>query len=376
LAQSLRAKGFSFLNVSAAGTTTADSIARFNDDVAPRSPDYVVLATSVGNESIATDVGRVRRDYLANTSRLLQMVEAIGATPILTTPYPNSSFSGTLAAILASATRQMESEGVVIWDFWNATDDGSGKWLPGLSNDGTHPSDIGHLHLFESIPLALFTLAPSHNRLPPPRQTFGSWTAESSEAAQPAIIVSLASPAPSWSAAFWAAASDDFQEKTLFELAEIGVRVRRIGTSVELLVKGEIVAAAPTPMPGVFHHLCVTYKYLTRVITLYIDGLPVEYAAAEMGSARLFALGDVTGEGPGIQGDRVAQFLIYRTPLSPEDVAELAAGRVPTKSMEAHLPLAQSPARPNQNAAPTVVDVVVNGSWRWVPDGPRTFVNH
>lgn len=370
LTNAVSGKGFAVVNVSISGTKTADSLDRFDRNVLPLSPDFVVLATSIMNESGFSDFPSLRRTYVQNTRRLITRVQEIGAIPVLTTPYPSNGLNPALRQQMLEISREFEAEGVTVWDFWNAEDDGTGRWLPGLSSDGIHVGDTGHLNLFETIPLGFFDYALNANRPLPPRQGFGSWGADGGEGNKSAISVSPASPAPSWSAAFWTSAGGEDQEKTLLEIAGPEVRVRRMGMQFELLMGDQVVVAGAASERGGFQHLCLTYQKLTGSMTLYVNGVAAGSAnVGDMESARLFTLG-TAGERPGIQGDSVAQWLIYRTPLCAEDVQELAAGRVPVKSMEAHLPLNQSPARRNQNAAPTAVEILIGGAWHWVPEGP------
>jgi lysophospholipase L1-like esterase len=372
LADALRGRAIPVVNASIGGTNTADSISRFERDVARYDPDFVILATSILNEQLLPNVPTTSEQFLQNTRQLIARVEAIGAIPILITPYTNAGLNPALRQQMLQISREFEAEGVTVWDFWNVMDDGTGHWLPGLSADGTHVGDTGHLNLFESIPLGFFDFAGNPNRPLPPLQGFGSWVADAGDGSQPSINVSPASPAPSWSAAFWTRAGSEGEEKTLLEVSGPAARVRRIGKRFELLLGDQVAAVGDVSEQGGFQHLCLTHQGLTGLITLYVNGAAAgatTVAGAE--SARLFTLG-TTREQPGIQGESVAQFLVYRTPLCAEDVRELAAGRIPVKSLEAHLPLAQSPARRNQNAGPTIVDVVIGGTWHWVVEGPRT----
>lgn len=373
LSKAMAGKGVTVWNVSVIGSTTANSLDRFDRAVVPLNPDFVVLATSIMNERGFGNFPGLRQLYMQNTRQLIARVQAIGAIPILATPYPNIALNPALRLQMLEISREFESEGVIVWDFWSALDDGAGRWLPGLSSDGTHVGNTGHLSLFESIPLGFFDFALPANRPLPPRQSLGSWVADTAEGAQPAISVSPATPVPSWSAAFWTSSGGNAEERTLLEVSGPGVRVRRVGSRFELFLHGEVAASGAASTPGVFQHICLTHQMLTGIMTLYVNGMAVG-AASAVGAepARLFTLGAASTQ-PGIQGDSVSQFLTYRTPLGPEDVRELAAGRVPVKSLEAHLPLAQSPARWNQNAAPTVVGVVIAGTWHWVADGPRTI---
>ena len=370
LANALQYRGFTLVNNSIWGSSTADSINRFDRDVTAYNPEVVILATSTVNEDILHQVEAAKRNFLMNTRRLISMVEDIGAVPVVITPYPNSAFTPQITAALEDITRQLQTEGVIVWDFWNGLGDGSGRWLPELSADGTHPNDIAHRSFFGRIPLGLFDRLVSSNRLASPLYDFGSWVADTGPS-QPALSVFPALPAPSWSVAFWTRVGGEDRQKTLMEVHGPEVFIRRIGRRFELLLSDQLVASGDGIEQDGFQHLCLTYQELTGVITMFVNGtLAGSTSLAGLEPARQFTLGSTSGQ-PGIEGDSAARLLIYRTPLSADDVQELVSGRLPVKSLEAYLPLAQSPARPNQNAAPTIVNTAIAGAWHWQATEPR-----
>lgn len=369
LADRLKARNIETVNVSIGGSGTADSIARFEQDVVPYNPDFVVLATSLLNEQFVPDPLGASERFRQNTARLVRMVENAGAVPILVTPYPNGYFTTAIRPTLLKICREFEAEGVPVWDFLNTADRGDGNWIDGLTSDGTHPNDAGHLSLFETIPLGLFDYMLGPDQRLPPRQDLGSWIADDGDSS-PSVSLQPTSPIPSWSTAFWTRSGGDDREKTLLEIPGSDLWIRRTGEWFEVLQGDQPVITGIASGEGGFQHVCLTYQKLSGLMILYLNG--VASGAANVGAlepARIFALG-TQGERPGIQGDSMAEWLTYRTPLCAEDVQELTAGRKPVKSLEAHLPLSQSPARHNQNAAPTIVEVIVGGSWHWVSDGP------
>jgi lysophospholipase L1-like esterase len=369
----LQGLGVQVRNVSVPGSNTADSLARFDRDVRPLNPDFVVLATSIVNEAAINDMYVVRQVFTANTRLLIQKVEAIGAVPILITPYPQAIFNPSYRTQMLAIARDLEAEGVPVWDFWNVADDGSGRWQPGLSTDGTHPTDAGHLALFQALELGFFGYALDRKRPFLPRGDLGAWLADDGATA-PAIAVRPASAAASWAAAFWVAPGDAGRSMLLLNVSGSGAGIRRSGSVLQIIVAGRSVAAWDTRMSSLFQHVCLSYSNQTGRLTLYVNGIQAGQAIAPgLPAATLFSLGS-TDESPGVVGETLAQFLVYRTPLCAEDVLELASGHIPVKSLAASLPLAQSPSRAAQNSAPTNVDVTVGGFWHWVQTGPRVAV--
>ena len=79
------------MNASIAATGTEDSLARFQRDVLPYAPDFVILATSLWNEGFAQNPNTIADQYVRNTQQLVGMVESLGALPVVVGPYPNSA---------------------------------------------------------------------------------------------------------------------------------------------------------------------------------------------------------------------------------------------------------------------------------------------
>lgn len=368
LAEAIAPRGFAVVNRSISGSTTRDSIARFNVDAAAWNPAFVVLATSIVNEGLTdNDIPKIVPQYLANTRQLIRMVEDIGAIPIVVSPYPNGAFTPRIRAALVQLSSDLEAEGVAVWDFLSAVDDGQGKWLPGLSADGTHPTDTGHALLFGSIPVSFFEAATRRAALAPAGR-YGAWQSNGPDAA---LSVSAFAPAPSWTVAFWLKPDASPGAHALVAAGDLSLELSAFpANTISLSVAGQRILSAPAPKTGVFSHLAVTYRRATGALRLYVNGAPAgEAIVGARDPAALFRFG---GDPNAVaKSSAFAQILIYRTPLPPEDIADLYAARIHTKSLEADLPLAQSPARRSINRALTLPDELVTGPWLWTADGPR-----
>lgn len=360
----LQQRGITLINSSVSSTRTIDSIARFDRAVTPFSPAFVILATSIWNEDLAAaaDPAAVAAVYLQNTRRLIGMVEALGAIPILITPFPGSGSNPALRAILLDMRRQFQAEGVTAWDFFNAVEDGYGRWLPGLTADGVHPNDAGHLRLFASIPLTFFEAA--FARRLPPLGRFGAWRLQDN--AGPAVVsVDLDSPTLSWTIAFSVDSAGQSREQLLVTDGP-AISVWRSGAALSVSVAGRVVAVSPAlPSDAAFAQVCLSYRETTGNLTLYVNG--VEAGAATARSSRSVKTLQFGAAQP---GSSLSRIFVYRTPLTPEEVVNLSGGRTPVLSLAAELPLAQSPGRKNLNLATTDVGVAVSGPWTWSPDGP------
>jgi hypothetical protein len=358
-------RGFVVRNVSISGTATADSLARFDHDVTPLRPNFVVLATSLANEPGAT----AAQTYLQNTLLLIRKVESIGATPILVPPYPYNGFSASMYSSIRDIYATLAAEGVPVLDFLDGTDDGQGHWVQGLSLDGTHPTDIGHRLLFDCIPLTLFDAL--QRPMPPvnPRG-FGSWVQNTGTLAEGDIEIRPFSGMGSWTISFWIEPSAADTERTLLNVNGGWLQLRRTGSELRLW-HGSTSLAAGISGPPAFHHVALTYQSITGTLKFYLDGrLRSQALVPGADPATVISFGaDAAQPGWNAAGDCFADILLYRAPLSQVDIQGIGNGEPPWKSVEAWLSLGYSPSRPALNLAPSVVTVIVHGSWDWSSDG-------
>jgi hypothetical protein len=353
-------------NVSVSGTDTSDSLARFDSDVTPYKPRFVMLATSIVNEPEATAV----QSYLQNTLLLIRKVESIGAIPILVAPYPNNGFSAAMYSSIKDLYATLASQGVPILDFLDGTDDGQGHWLPGLDVDGTHPNDIGHGLLFDCIPLTLFDAL----QLPMPPVNphgFGSWVQSTGLLTEGDIEIRPSSGMGSWTISFWTGPSAATAERVLLSVNTGQFQVRRAGASWGLWSGGAILNTMEVRPVAPFHHIAMTYQSFAGILELYIDA-QLRSRAIVPGANPVTVLsigGDPGTSGWNAEDDRFADVVLYRAPLSQTDIQAIRIGQGQWKSVEAWLPLTYSPSRPTLNLAASVPAVIVHGVWNWSGEG-------
>ena len=366
LTAALSGRGFAVRNVSISGTHTGDSLARFDHDVTGFKPGFVMLATSFANEPAVAPA----QSYLQNTLQLIRKVESIGAIPIVVAPYPNNGFSAATYSSIKDIYAALAAEGVPILDFLDGTDDGRGRWVQGLSVDGTHPTDVGHKLLFDCIPLTLFE-ALQHPMPPLPPRGFGSWVQNTGPQTQGDLEVRPASGMESWTVSFWTSHGPALSERTLLSVNSGWLQLRREGTSLQLWREGANVATVEPSGSSGFHHVGLTYQSVTGALNFYVDGRFRAQASIPGGNpATVFSMGgDPAFPGRNAVGDSFADILLYRAPLSQTDIQDIGVGKMPWKSVEAWLPLAFSPDRPAQNLAASVVTVITHGTWRWSTEG-------
>ncbi len=104
LAQQLAKSGIRVINRSIAGANTTDSLERFDRDVVPYQPGFVILATSIVNEGFESSPAVAYERYNENTTALIGRVREIGAIPMNITMYPVSRYKWEHLALVSQLT--------------------------------------------------------------------------------------------------------------------------------------------------------------------------------------------------------------------------------------------------------------------------------
>ena len=163
LEQALQEKyGHQLINRSQLGANVSSTISRFAAVVVPEKPDVVIIALSLGNESLAYsrphDRRAVQRRFESGLLQLIKMTQDLGAIPIIGGLYPNGDYNPEHNWLLRDTHHRMRSWGVPILDWLDVLDNGYGGWKTDISLDVSHPNTAGHRLMFEAIDLDLFNI--------------------------------------------------------------------------------------------------------------------------------------------------------------------------------------------------------------------------
>ncbi|MGC4049643.1 MAG: GDSL-type esterase/lipase family protein [Paludibaculum sp.] len=332
----MQGRGFRVINSSISGSNTATSLARFDTDVAALRPDFVVLATSIVNEGFVAAPQAAWDRYVANTRDLVRKVVSIGAMPIVAGMYPADVYSDINVSLLHKLYLAEESLGTPIWDFWGSVAGTTGRWLPGMTNDGLHPSDLGHLYLFNSIPLTYFDQAYDGSSLLGGVASSVFVSPEPEDGSEIGRIdVSMDRPAMSWTIAAWIkdAGHSDWRvylragssSGEHFRLErQAGDLVIREGETVALRVPLELLLDQP-----IWSHIALTYQQSTSLLRLFLNG--VERASVNTVSTEALTNFEF---GSGCAGCAFADLVTYRSSLESDSIRQLANGIIPRRSLE------------------------------------------
>ncbi len=362
LATTLKPYGYVIYNRSISGTNTQASLARFSRDVEPLRPGYVVLATSVVNELFFSRREEALREYLENTRELIRRVESIRAVPIVAGPIPNNAYDRNHRRLLRDLLDQLEAEGVMVWDFFSAVDDGYGRWLEDYTSDGLHPTDAGHRAMFDAIPVSYFRSGRESSPPVAPRLFARAWRFAGNPLCQDFLVLTPPTALSSWTVAFWLSAPDFPAPSTVLRASSLSLKYQGGRFTLESQM-GAVSAAASRPGDR-RTHVVLSYNAERRMAILFLNGAQsaVLHNAEGASDSLRIASSDTA---PGLQ---ISDLLLYRTPLAAEDMPVLFSGQKLGRSLEAWLPLNVSPYRDPVNLLPTSVDILVcRDAWTLVP---------
>lgn len=363
----LRNRGFEVINSSISGSGTGSSLARFDADVTPHQPDFVVLATSIFNEGFVNAPQSAWTRYVANTRELIRRTRDLGAIPILVGMYPSDFYNTTNIALISQLYRTEETLGVPVWDFWSIVSDPAGNWLPGLTRDGLHPTDAGHSYFFNSIPLSLFDVAynPSQANID---STPGAWQTPSAEEGRELgrVDIRLDRASDSWTSAAWIQDAGENDWRVYLRLgSDQGERYRVERHGSELVLREGESEVLHSPVPAgpdrAWRHVAVSYQFATRKLRVYLDGASVgELLTSQAEPASLFEFGS------GCANCSFSDLVVYRSNLDPDQIAQIMTGLIPRRSLEFWSPLRET-GLPLWNLARTNPVWTITGDWQYVP---------
>lgn len=349
----LTPRGYRVINRSVRGNKTLDLIRRFESDVLPERPDYVIIGLSLANEGlVVSNPMEVYQQYMTNMLRLVCMVQDHGIRPVVASTYPHNAYSLMHHRLLRRCNREIESWGVPCIDFLGATDDLTGKWLPGTWTDPWHPNDAGHEEMFRAIPPSLFDHLPGWSDQVRPSRGDGLLP-------ERPLLFRPNDPMRSFTTAFWFKPGERCVSQSV---CEIGLGQARIRWDEGVLTYAPAGIHLGFAARAEWHHLAVTHNTLEGVTRFYLNGALVGETAETFPRTGPFALG--VQDAPGVPRGVCAykDWLMYRTRLDSDQVHRLYRGRYKKASLELFVPLSADPSLPGgplANLAPTDASVTV-----------------
>lgn len=166
----MSSRGWTVVNVSKGGDNTMKILPRFESQLLPEKPKYVILGLSLGNEGIysssETTRNRIFERYRSGMQYLIRICRENGMYPVVANCYARNDFE----PVHYDASKKMNLI-INTWDvpsinLLGTIDDGNGKWLNGYFHDKSHPDNKGHKELFYAYVPSLFDAIDAGKKIP------------------------------------------------------------------------------------------------------------------------------------------------------------------------------------------------------------------
>lgn len=348
-AAELAADGFTVRNVSISGTGTQASLDRFDSDVAPLRPAYVVLCTNPRNDGWDASPGAITPVHVANTRRLIAKCLAIGAVPVLGFGiYPNNDWTALHVLCARNMLRQFEATGYPTVNLIDPLlDYSTSKLITGFAIDGIHLQDPGQMHLYRAIPVGLLSDISTTSLSVLRGANFSNILAADFATAGPALIT-LSKPANSWTISLRIKGSASITTGRAFlaittnadRATAPALRIRNASGTYELVdAVAQLAASAVNPTSDTsVRALTISHQMASGITRWYIDADLIwsgtqSYSATAMEVFSL--LGRFSSPANNAAAAGLSGVLLWRCPLSDLQAKNLFwSNRVPVSGLE------------------------------------------
>jgi lysophospholipase L1-like esterase len=361
----MTARGYTVINASISGNSTAALIARFYTDVAPLLPDFVILCSGFPNDGYDTNT------FITNNQRLISMIQGIGAAPVMFGQYGDNGSDAAMVRKKNEIATYFDRTGILVADMFGAVaDETNGQWLPGTFSDSLHPNDTGHAIMASTIPITWFDNYTVRKETQKPLGV-GVWR-NTDQTIFPLRVAPLEA-ADNWTVAFWI--RDEYVTAVAgFSIETTGgesVRLRNPTGFWEFSTSGSSSLSTAPANKRQWHHLAVSFQQNTRLLQFYVNGVLVSGFINANNLPLIAAVFGGRAAAPALNfNGSFALPLVYRCVLTSQDIVKLYTGLPIIRSLEFSSTLNQFPTTtPNnvQNSADTTVTATIGAGSTWAP---------
>ena len=307
LARLLQPRGWEVINISIPGFDTKGTIERFEGDVLPMEPGYVIIGLSMSNEGLESgDPDSVSLSYESGIRKLIGLCRENNIRPVVGLCYSNDNYTNEQYAYLKKMNRLIASWDVPSINFLGALDDGHGHFPEGYTFDPNHPDDRGHEEMFYAIVPDIFEALEAGKAATLPVRSDAEMLPLSGQ-----VITYVPSDVMH-------SFSLCFKFKTDGRANLISVKTPNAQNIVSVSANGMLAYEDEEIKigSGEKHHLTFTHQYLTESTIIYLDGKAV-FKVHEQLEPLCFSIGDKNSS------LEISNLLIYRAALNKEEVASL-----------------------------------------------------
>ena len=343
LARQLEPQGWEVVNISIPGFDTKSTIGRFEEDVLPLGPGYVLIGLSMSNEGLETkDPDSVFNSYHSGMMELISLCRKNNIMPIVGLCYSNDNYTEKQYGYIKKMNLLINSLDVPCVNLLGVLDDGNGHFPEGYTFDPNHPDDRGHEEMFYAFVPDIFDALNAGKVLPPSDILNTKMLAMTKGSATHEICYIPADVMHSFTVFFHFSSSGD--SKILSIQRTTGTNTLSIDEKGFLHYSGNHneVSGEVKIKDQEYHSLAFTHQYLTKQTMIYLNG-QVILKADEQLEPVLFRLGAKDMK------TQFGQLLIYRGALNQGEIDMLLDGKLYQASLEVASLLSGSDLGPKDN---------------------------
>lgn len=376
-------------NVSEPGQNTSWGLANFAARVTARSPTYVLLGFSLGNEGLSSSPNdatssNIVATFSTNLWNLVGACRSNGFYPVISSVYPHGGYTTSHYAHLKRMHLAINAWNVPSLNLLTPVDDGAGKWLADYTTDAAHPNDAGYAEFFYAFVPSLFdAIAAGRTNSP----AFGSATnfarLSFSAGVNAPLTFTPSNTVHSFTTAFRMKTSATGTVAAVRSGGNYATLEVRTGQLVYISRSGAETAIGTNLANGAWHDLALSGLYALSNTAIYVNGV-LAGSVAERFVPDQFILG-----GPGASGRAATpatmdldNWCVYRAGWTPDEALAQKNGSLQQSSMEIGAMLDDASfvnGTPATNVAQSLSQAVVNtpdlAAWsEGTPSAPKLLV--
>ncbi|NVO20866.1 MAG: hypothetical protein HXX13_14285 [Bacteroidetes bacterium] len=342
LSRKLALQHWNVINVSRGGDNTTKILPRFDSQLLPLHPAYVIIGLSLGNEGIANSSelvrNRVFEKYRSGMLQLIQLCRKNGMNPIVTNCYERNDFLPEQYEAVKQMNLIINTWDVPSVNFLGPLDNGSGNWLSGFDHDRAHPNYKGHQELFYSFVPSLFDAIKAGKPVPQKIRSSSYMVVSGPESISPLSFIPD-DTIHSFSLCFLVKTGNDGVIAAIIGDKNSYIEVKK-GKIEYHAVNGEILSTDTTSENKGWQYLAVSHQYASGLTLFYVNGKLAGKVAELIDPKKM-----VIGGSAGIEADGAPQtagykdVLIYRSTLNSDEVKALYYNQLLQSSLEIYAPL-------------------------------------
>jgi len=338
----LEKKGWEVVNISRGGDNTTKILPRFELQLLPEKPKYVIIGLSLGNEGIATndELARSRsfEKYRSGMLRLIQLCRQNNMYPVVVNCYSRMDFGEEQFEAIKQMNLIVNTWEVPSINVLGPIDNGKGNWLEGYYHDKAHPDYKGHQEMFYAFVPDLFDAIEAGKTQPFRIRGRDCLKVCRSSSTSP-LTYTPAYPVHSFSLSFLAKTAGEGTLAVINGGAYSSIQIKN-GKLIYHSEQNRIIACDTTGENKGWQYITLTHQYASGLTSFYINGKLAGTLNETIGLID-FVLGG-PGKSKAIEAPAETCYkdlLIYRSVLNSDEVKALYNDQLLQSSLEVYAPL-------------------------------------